>query len=233
MPLKFETPSLEGIDQAYHSLYVKEGDVYRLQVEGAVSSTKLGEFRDNNIALKQELEKFKGIDPTKHAELLKLEQQVTDKKLLDAGKVEELVAGRIGTMKSEYETQIRERDEKLSSSNRQLESLLIDSAVRTAANPAEGPQVLSTAIDDVLLRAKTVFRIVDSVATPIGPDGKVVYGANGVDPMSITEWMKGLQKNAPHLFAGNKGGGAPSRVDRTGDTSKMSSIQKISAGLGG
>jgi hypothetical protein len=161
-----------------------------------------------------------------------LEQQVIDKKLLDAGKVDELVAGRIGTMKSDYETQLKDRDDKLSTSNRQLESLLIDSAVRSASNPTEGAQVIPSAIDDVLLRAKTVYRIVDGVATPIDSKGQVIYGANGTDPMSIGEWMKGLLKTAPHLFAGSQGGGAPTRLSHTNvQTGAMSATQKISAGL--
>ena len=233
MALAYEIEDVTGLPEAVAKEYVKGDDgKYRLDVPGVVPSSKLVEFRDNNITLKKELEKFKGIDPSKYSELAKLEQLVADKKLLDEGKIEEIVAGRVGTLKSEYEGQIAERDGKLTTTTRQLESLLIDSAVRSAAAPAEGPQALPTAIDDILLRAKTVFRIVDGVATPLDAKGQVVYGANGTDPMSIGEWMKGLLKTAPHLFAGSKGGGAPNNLQRGGQQSgNMTATQKITAGL--
>jgi hypothetical protein len=212
--------------------YVKDGDQYRLDVPGVVPSAKLAEFRDSNISLKKQLEAFGGVTPEKIKELTTLEQQVVDKKLLDAGKVDELVQGRIGSMKTEYETKLQEQANALTVTSRQLESLLIDSAIRSAATPAEGPQVLPTAIEDVLLRAKTVFRLVDGVATPIDSKGQVIYGANGTDVMSISEWMKSLHKNATHLFQGSKGGGAPTLTGRHGgDSSTMSATQKIAAGL--
>jgi hypothetical protein len=234
MALDFEVTSIEGLPEAIAKEYVKDevSGKYRLDVPGVVSSSKLAEFRDNNIVLKQTLEKFKGIDPAKYSELAKLEQQVADKTLLDAGKIDEIVNGRISSMKQEYETKVGDISNALSVTSRQLEGLLIDSSVRTAAMPAEGPQALPTAVDDILLRAKTVFRIVDGVATPINDKGQVIYGANGTDPMSISEWMRGLHKTAPHLFAGSKGGGAHHQQQQHRQASgNMTAVQKISAGL--
>jgi hypothetical protein len=232
MALQFELDSVEGLSPDIAKEYVRGDDQkYRLDVPGVVPSAKLVEFRENNITLKRELEKFKGIDPAKYSDLAKLESMVADKSLLDAGKVEELVAGRIGTMKVEYEGQIEQYKGQISTSNRQLESLLIDSSVRAAATPLEGPQALPSAVDDLLLRAKTVFRIVDGVATPINEKGQVIYGANGTDPMSISEWMKGLHKNAPHLFGANKGGDAPRHINRVTGGVNMTAVQKIAAGL--
>jgi hypothetical protein len=232
MALQFELDSVEGLPADVAKEYIKGDDnKFRLDVPGVVPSARLAEFRDNNIQLKKDLEKFKGIDPAKYSDLAKLESMVADKSLLDAGKVEELVAGRIGTMKVEYEGQVDQLKTQISTSNRQLESLLIDSSVRAAATPTEGPQALPSAVDDLLLRAKTVFRIVDGVAVPIDSKGQVIYGANGTDPMSITEWMKGLHKNAPHLFAASKGGDAPRQVGRHVQTGNMTATQKIAAGL--
>ena len=232
MALQFEVESVDGLPAEVAKEYVKGDDgKFRLDVPGVVPSTRLAEFRDNNITLKKELEKFKGIDPAKYSDLAKLEQQVADKTLLDAGKIDEIVNGRIGSMKQEYETKISEYDNQLNTTSRQLESLLIDSTVRTAATPTDGPQALPSAIEDILLRAKTVFRIVNGSATPLDSKGQVIYGANGTDPMSIGEWMKGLHKNAPHLFAGSKGTETPRQINRHTGQVSMTPTQKIAAGL--
>jgi hypothetical protein len=85
-----------------------------------------------------------------------------------------------------------------------------------------------------MLRAKTAFKIVDGRAVPHS-DGKVVYGKDGVNPMSVEEWIGSLAKNAPHLFGSTQGGGASgSRTSgggRPGAGQKLTSTQKIAAGL--
>ena len=232
--LKFIVDTLEGVDQSVASLYEKQEDgKFRLNVEGAVPREKLDEFRNTNIELLKKVDAFKGVDVKKYSELLALEKRVTDKELVDAGKVDEVVQGRISQMKTEHEGVVGQLNEQLGIANRQLESLLIDSAVRVKALESG---VLPTAVDDVMLRAKTAFKIVDGRAVPHS-DGKVVYGKDGVNPMSVEEWIGSLAKNAPHLFGSTQGGGASgSRTGgggRPGAGQKLTSTQKIAAGLSG
>ena len=232
--LKFIVDTLEGVDQTVASLYEKQEDgKFRLNVEGAVPREKLDEFRNTNIELLKKVDAFKGIDAKKYGELVALEKRVTDKELVDAGKVDEVVQGRISQMKTEHEGVVTQLNEQLGVANRQLESLLIDSAVRVKALESG---VLPTAVDDVMLRAKTAFKIVDGRAVPHS-DGKVVYGKDGVNPMSVEEWIGSLAKNAPHLFGSTQGGGASgSRTGsggRPGAGQKLTSTQKIAAGLSG
>ena len=232
--LKFIVDTLEGVDQTVASLYEKQEDgKFRLNVEGAVPREKLDEFRNTNIELLKKVDAFKGVDVKKYSDLLALEKRVTDKELVDAGKVDEVVQGRISQMKTEHEGVVGQLNEQLGVANRQLESLLIDSAVRVKALESG---VLPTAVDDVMLRAKTAFKIVDGRAVPHS-DGKVVYGKDGVNPMSVEEWIGSLAKNAPHLFGSTQGGGASgSRTGgggRPGAGQKLTSTQKIAAGLSG
>ena len=162
--LKFIVDTLEGVDQTVASLYEKQEDgKFRLNVEGAVPREKLDEFRNTNIELLKKVDAFKGVDVKKYSELLALEKRVTDKELVDAGKVDEVVQGRISQMKTEHEGVVGQLNEQLGIANRQLESLLIDSAVRVKALESG---VLPTAVDDVMLRAKTAFKIVDGRAVP-------------------------------------------------------------------
>ena len=232
MALKFMVDALDSIEETVRPLYVQKDGKFQLDVEGVVPSSKLAEFRDNNIDLKKALEAFQGIDPVKAKEALSFQEQAKDKHLFDNGKIEELITSRTKKMQEEYETQVRNLSDLNVTQTRQLEGLLIDSAVRAAANKSA---VLPSAVDDVLLRAKTVFRIEKGVATPFDQKGQVVYGKDGITPMTIDEWMGGLAKQATHLFAGSQGGGAPR--DGSGrpiaDASKLSPTQKIAAGLGG
>jgi len=228
--LKYMIETLDGLDPAIAPMYEKtEDNKFRLNVEGAVPREKLDEFRNKNIDLMKQLEGFKGVDIEKYKNLLGIEKKLTDKELIDAGKVDEVVQSRIKTMQTEHTTQVENLMSQLTTSNRQLESLLVDSAVRVKALEFG---VLPSAVDDVMLRAKTAFKIIDGVATP-QQDGKTVYGKDGVNPMSVDEWIGQLTKTAPHLFGSTAGGGAPPRVPggRQQQTKNLTPTQKIAAGL--
>lgn len=230
MAFKLILDTVEGLAPEVAREYTKGDDgKYHISVEGMVPSGKLAEFRDNNIELKRQLERFKGVDPAKYAELAQLEQRVKESKLVDAGKIDELVAARVESMKTTHTAQLQEKDAALSVANRQLESLLIDSSVRSAANTSG---VLPTAVDDLLLRAKSTFKIQDGVAVPLNDKGQIIYGSDGVNPMSIKEWIDGIAKVAPHLFVGSVGSGAP-RAGAGHNTAggNKSPLQKISSGL--
>ena len=229
MKLKFKLDTLEGLDAAIAALYEQGADgAYYLLVDGAVGKDKLDEFRNNNVKLLKDLEKFKDVDPAKYQELLALAKKQEEKKLIDAGEIDKVVEQRVGEMKSTYEGQLKTLTEQNSVAQRQLESLLIDNAVRDAAVKSG---VQPTAVDDVLLRAKATFKIKDGNAVPVDTQGNVVYGKDGTTPMSVVDWTTGLKKQAPHLFQGSQGGGAQGSGKGNVDTSKLSSAQKIAQGL--
>lgn len=229
MKLKFKLDTLEGLDAAIAALYEQGADgAYYLSVDGVVGKDKLDEFRNNNVKLLKDLEKFKDVDLAKYQELLALAKKQEEKKLIDAGEIDKVVEQRVGEMKSTYENQIKTLTEQNSVAQRQLESLLIDNAVRDAAVKSG---VQPTAVDDVLLRAKATFKIKDGNAVPVDAQGNVVYGKDGTSPMSVVDWTTGLKKQAPHLFQGSQGGGAQGSGKGNVDTSKLTSAQKIAQGL--
>jgi len=231
MSLKFMLDNLEGLDEGVAALYSKHSDgKFYLEVDGAVAKSKVDEFRDNNIALKQQLDKFGEVDLEELARLQAAEKERSGKKEIKAEDVDNLVAERVATMQEDHNKAIDDLTGINAKQSRQLESLLIDSKVRSAAT--EG-KVLASAVEDVLLRAKSVYSLVDGVATPKDDKGNVIYGKNGTDPMPMDEWVGKLSKNAPHLFEGSKGGGAGGGDGHQGkqDTSNMSATQKINAGL--
>ncbi len=232
MSLKFIVDSVDGLSADVAALYSKNEDgKFYLEVEGAVSKTKLDEFRENNVRVLKELDKYKGIDPSKYADLLKLQAKADEKKLIDAGELDKVVEQRVGQMRTTYITEIDTLTKANSVAQRQLESLLIDSAVRDAAIKSG---VQPTAVEDVLLRAKATFQIKEGVPMPVDSAGSTIYGKDGSTPMSIADWTSSLKKQAPHLFQGSSGGGANGGTRMGSEAmSKMSSNQKIMAGLDG
>jgi len=232
MSLKFVVDSVDGLSEDMAALYSKNTDgKFYLEVEGAVAKTKLDEFRENNVRILKELDKFKGVDPTKYADLLKLQEKADEKKLIDAGEIDKVVEQRVGQMRTTYETEVTRLKDANSVAHRQLESLLIDSAVRDSAMKSG---VHPSAVDDVLLRAKTTFQIKDGAPVPKDSAGNVIYSKDGSTPMSISDWTTGLKKQAPHLFQGSQGGGAGGSGRLSVETTnKMSPNQKITAGLEG
>lgn len=230
MGLKFVVKDLMEVPEAMRSLYVKREDgQYQLDAEGAVDKSKLNEFRETNVELMKKLDQFKDLDPAKYAELMETQRKVREKQLIESGKVDEVIAERVRAMREEHTKELTKRDEALKIANRQLETLLIDNTVKSVA-VQQG--VLPTAMDDIVLRAKTVFSIQDGQPVMRDEKGQVVYGEDGVSPMSIDSWAKKLKTAAPHLFAGFNGSGAPgARGGAGGVQPNMSATEKIAAGL--
>ena len=205
MALKYRIKKLDDVPEAVRTLYKADGEEFVLDAEGIVPKERLDEFRDNNILLQKQLEKLKDIDPVKHRELMELQREVEEGKLLKAGKIEEVVNSRVGAMKRALEEERDGYKTRAESSESQLSVLLIDSAVR---NEALKLGVVSTALDDVVLRARTVYKMKDGAAVLHNDKGEVVFGRDGKTPMPMADWVVALKKTAPHLFASSQGGGA-------------------------
>lgn len=230
MALKYQIEKLEDVPETHRDLYVASNGKFVLQVEGAVGKDKLEEFRNNNIELQKQIDKFKNIDPAKHTELLELQRRMQEDELIEKGEVEKLVNLRVTAMREGFENEKTDLTTKLSTASAKLEVLLVDNVVKDAAIQSG---VHPAAVDDVLLRARGVYKIVDGVPVAKGADGKPIYGADGVTPLQPGEWVKNLKKSAGHLFQGFQGGGGGGGSNLPGgkDLSQMTATEKISMGL--
>ena len=63
MALKYKYATKQEIPAEHQSLYVERDGAWLLDADGVVSQSKLDEFRQNNIALTNQLKRFEGIDP--------------------------------------------------------------------------------------------------------------------------------------------------------------------------
>lgn len=227
MTLKLVLDSLDGVDEAQHSLYKEVDGKFILDVAGIDEHPDVAALRrshqrskEERTQAKKELEnlqsefdKFKDLDPEKAREALAKAQELEDKELIDAGKVDELVDKKVERMRADFDAQLKAKDEAIEQLTGERDSVVhelsdvkIFTAVKDAAL-AKGAK--KTALDDIVNRAKPVWRLVDGkpVAIKVGTDDEVMYGKEG-DPLTITEWVDGLAGDATHLFEPNKGGGA-------------------------
>lgn len=215
--MKYFVKTLDEVDEAYHSLYEQTEGGYRLKVEGVVPKDRLDEFRNNNISLKQQLEeaqsqakRYEGIDLDKYNKAMQREAEIRDKKLIEEGKVDELIEHRTQDMKRAYEEQVQTlqqaRDAEAQKSSKFLEELSklkIDTSVQQAVSNVGS--LRKGAIHDVLNRARSDFSITDDGSLK-PKDGMI--GTTGDPIKSIDDWAKNLVSNAGYLFEAAGGGGA-------------------------
>jgi hypothetical protein len=230
MTVKYRIPKLEDVPEAIRTEYKPDPTGgFVLDVDGAVDKARLDEFRATNIELQRKMDLVKDVDPVKYKELQTLQRKLQEKELIDKGEVDKVVELRVQAMKDEHTTLATTLQTTLAAANARLETLLVHDVVKTEALK-QG--IVATAVDDVVLRAMTVYKMENGNPVPKGADGKIIYGKDGTTPMPVTEWLIGLKKTAPHLFQGSQGSGARGGTGVGGiDLSKASTLEKINAGL--
>lgn len=211
MPIPFKVKSESEIPAEHKTLYVKKGDVWVLDAAGAEDAERVAEFRDRNIALMKEAEKFKDIDPEKYRRLTKEAEDAEQKRLKDSGKLEEAHAAQVAAMKNAHAEELKKHGERTSALTQRLETVLIDDAV---AGEALKKGVRATALLDVKTRARNVFNLDNDKVTATN-GGKALFGRSG-EPLTIGEWLDTLATEAPHLFEGNSGSGSGNNGDKSG-----------------
>lgn len=234
MSLKFVVETLDGVPETARGFYVEREGKFVLDAEGAVPKGRLDEFRDNNLALTRQIsdlqKRYEGIDPDQARALSERARHERDRKLIDAGRVDELVSERTATLRAEFAGIASER-ERL---KKELAAHVVDGAIRDAASRAG---VRAAAIEDVLARGRALFRLEGGKAIALDGD-KPVYGRDG-EPLGVGEWISGLSAQAPHLFEASRGGGAPGgagsraamgMIDRNDTAGFLAHVDDIAAG---
>lgn len=205
--LKYE---LDTVPEELTKFYQKDEATgkFRLLVDGVVpqtqfeeTKTKLNEFRNTNNALKKQLE-----------ELSDFEQVVgADGKMTKDGvktTIENLVQARVQQLKQKLEADLAEKEKLVNQYHSRLSEVLISDAVKAAAL-SHG--VVSTAIDDVVARARTTFKVDENLKViSVSSEGD----ADG-NPLNVESFVASLKEKAPHLFARSEGTGTFNRSRST------------------
>jgi hypothetical protein len=210
MPLKFKYQSKAEVPEQHAALYVERDGAFVLDAEGAVEKSKVDEFRTNNLTLKNQLAeltaKFDGIDPESVKTLLAEKAKLEEEKLIKDGEVEKLVENRTKKMRSELEQRAVAAEQSAATLSAQLLEKEIE---RHVVEGATKLGLRATAIPDIKLRARSVFKISGGTISAVESDGQTpVVGRDGVTPLTFDEWVTRQVAEAPHLFEASAGGGA-------------------------
>ena len=124
-------------------------------------------------------------------------------------RVDEVLAAQqkvLAEQKAMYEDQVLSLQTDLVSYDTQLNTMLVDNELTKIAADAG---VRSSALEDVLSRGRSVFRVEDGKAVAFNDQGRQMYMEDAVTPVAIDGWIESLTKSAPHLFESSQGAGTP------------------------
>lgn len=213
----------------------KEGENGTFSVKVAPAD-KITEFRENNVKLSQQrddlvaqvskYEQVTGVTLESLSEgklddfaktltaLRETKKQVDDGALIASTSLEEAAQARVTEVTNSFKGQLadsaKERDawkERATAAERRAESMMVENAIRLAASDPN-VAMLDKAVAYVLPQALQTFRVDEGKIVPKSADGTILYGSDGVTPMSAKEWLLKQREDSDFLFQGSKGGGA-------------------------
>src|SRR3990172_1325273 len=163
-------------------------------------------------ATKTELEKFNGIDPERHAELLAEAEKRESDSLNSKGHIDELIQG----MSKKHETAIASQkaayEAKIASINAELDRVIIDNRLRSVF---ESAGVISDRIDDAVeLTKPRARRNEQGELILLDKDGAVL----DVTPETYARDL--LKEQKPWLYAGSGAGGSGAPPGTNGPNGK-------------
>lgn len=230
--LALTVDKLEGLDAAVRPLYKEKEGKFVLDVSGLpepednaplkAAITKEREAAKKSEDARKALEKrYEGIDPDAVRALMGQFENAEEAALLAKGKegIETIINKRTEKLRLQAEKQVKEALDKAAGSEgkaKRFQDRVLDNEVRAAVTKAG---VHATAIDDALLRARSVFSLDEAgAAVALDKDGNVILGKDAKTPFSVTEWIESMKESAPHWFpAGSSGGGGKGDQGKGGE----------------
>lgn len=219
MALALKVAKIEEVAEAQRSLYVADGDGFKLDVDGGEDAEKLRielaaakrEAAERRMAIKAIEEKYAGIDPSKVREMMSKLDQDGEAALIAAGKFDEVLAKRTEKLRADLQSKIDDAHGKATAAEERVKKYsqrVLDDRIRDAVMGKVHIHAIKSG--DVLRAARELFVLDDTGnAVQLGEDSKPVLGKDGKTPFSVEEWLEGMEKVAPHWFPnGASGGGA-------------------------
>jgi hypothetical protein len=191
------------------------------KVNDAITGLKAknGDLIGAQKRLKEQLDQFEGIDPNAVRNMMKQFADSEEAGLLAAGKMDEVVSKRVDRMRSDYDKQIKARDDALAQAHAKAAKLAagkVSGVITTAASKSGG---LPEGMEDIVLRSQAQGWTVNDDGDVVAMrGGEIVLGKDGKTPLSPIEWAESLREVAPHLFNKPQGTGA---IGASGGGSKI------------
>jgi len=226
LKFKIDSESFDKLNDVEKTFYAQSGEGYQLQVEGATDKAKLDEFRQTNVDLLKQQEKFKDVDMEKYNATMEKERLLRNKELIDKGEFDTLLAEHTNTMRSDLEA-------KLANSTTELETLRNSNSQIISKYEIEGAAAKAFAIhkinpdanDSLLAQIRSKFSVDNGVVVAKEGDS-IISGADG--NLTVDEFVA----SQPEIFKIQSNGGHGNGDDNQSPMSKgQSSADKIKAGL--
>lgn len=230
--------SLEAVPEALRPHYEKvdaddDGSGYTLATDKGEFTSRLREFRANNVSLNKKLEaveqrlgsvdsmeqRLEGLD-----RLLKQAQSKEDEEAITAGNIDQVVQrrvaaaledgeGRLKALQGEYDAAIQQRDQYRT----QVDRSRVQGEIAGAFEKAK-VRVRPGAMVDIMARASSTWSVDhDNDGRLVARDqyGQVEYGEGG-QPLGVAEYASRLARDAPHFFESGQGAGSPGQRVNSG-----------------
>jgi hypothetical protein len=202
MPLDLNDPEVKAF-----------AEKLRTEITGEFSGlvTKNAELLDESKKIKTKLKEFDGIDVTVIKNLQTRFENDAEFKLIQEGKVDEVLNKRFEKMRLEYDGKITALNEDLTLTANARDTLAkkyagerISAELRTAAAKAG---VTVSATDDVLLRGTGFFSLDDDGSIVArNADGSLKTDAKGKQ-ITADSFVEGLRETHPHYWGTSTGAG--------------------------
>ena len=228
MTLKYEIDkaAFDKLAEPKQGLYKPDGDGYILQVSGVVSKTKHDEFRNTNIELTNKLKTFDKVDLSKWDHMVQTEQKLNDKKLIDSGDIDSLIAQKVGVITADFQTKLDNADQKLNTLTENHNSTVSKYEIQGAATKAfAAHSIRAQAQEAIMSQIKNKFIIKEGAAVAMDGD-KIIAGKDG--NLTISEFVS----SQPDFMKEPSSGGLGSESNTNTNTNDdKSSTDKIKSGL--
>lgn len=217
MALAKVVAKLEDVAEAHRSLYVADGDKFKLDLDGDDDNgalkielaTAKREAAERRMAIKALEEKYTGIDPVKTREMLAKLDQDGEQALIAAGKIDEVIQKRSEKLRADLQRQIDEANGKAKQAEERVgkySQRVLDDRIRDAVMGKVHVHAIKSG--DVLRAARELFTLDDNGnAVQHDADGQIVLGKDGKTPFSPAEWIESMADVAPHWFPSDSSGG--------------------------
>jgi len=231
MALKVVVKDINEVPEYLREAYTQVGDEFVLDTDDGDFKQRIGEFRNTNIdlnkqlaelqkqagnteALQRQLKDFEGLDAKQARDAIEKMRAISEQKLIEAGKLDEVLEQRTSRMKSDYEGKIEalarsldEQQKEKQTFKQKLTEVVIDNSLQAAVSRTAS--VRPGAMQDIIARGRRVWSINDDgTPVPTNTDGKVMYGKDGKTTLSMEEWAQSLVDEAGYLFEQSSGGGS-------------------------
>jgi hypothetical protein len=222
MPLQFIVDDISTLPEAVQSLYAKDGEKFKLQLDGyedpAGLKSALQKERDSAKAANKQASQWASIGktPDEIQALMTRQRELEEGSLLSKEKYEEALKKRMEYVQADNDKKVKALEDRALQKD-QLAAKLGDRALADAIRQAALKSgALPEATDDIILRAKALFRLTEDGDVAAFNGDEVLLAKDGKTPLSAIEWAEALRDVAPHLWPRGQGTGSTSAYGANG-----------------